>query len=131
MEPAPPAAIAPVPQQDAATPRDAGNTPAEALAGDLSAPAAPSGPAPSAASVIAHAAYGAGKLDNELRGGKLAKLNKQDAALRANVDAAFRDAVARKWFEPASIQEISTPSDRVRVYKMKTLMGTVLSLIHI
>ncbi|WP_377703666.1 hypothetical protein [Pseudoduganella sp. UC29_71] len=98
-------------------------------AGDLSAtPAAPApaSPAPAgAAALLGRTTYGAGQLDRELRGGKLAKLNQEDAALRANVDMAFREAVARKWYEPATITEISTPSDRVRVYKMKTLAGTV------
>jgi hypothetical protein len=96
-------------------------------AGDLSAtPAAPpSAPQAGDAALLGRTTYGAGQLDKELRGGKLAKLNKEDAALRANVDMAFREAVARKWYEPATITEISTPSDRVRVYKMKTLAGTV------
>jgi hypothetical protein len=95
-------------------------------AGDLSAtPAAPSSAPQAGAALLGRTTYGAGQLDKELRGGKLAKLNKEDAALRANVDVAFREAVARKWYEPATITEISTPSDRVRVYKMKTLAGTV------
>lgn len=96
-----------------------------APAGEPVSAADPLATQPALGTLMGRTTYGAGKLDHELRGGKLARLNKEDAALRASVDAAFRDAVARKWYEPASLQEISTPSDRVRVYKMKTLMGTV------
>ncbi|MYN11297.1 hypothetical protein [Pseudoduganella aquatica] len=69
--------------------------------------------------------YGAGSVDRDLRGGKAAPLADGGGALQAKIDEAFSKAVARKWHDPATIQEISTPSDRVRVYKMTTSSGTV------
>lgn len=69
--------------------------------------------------------YGAGAVDRELRGGKAAQLTGGGNVLQGKIDEAFSAAVRRKGMGPATIQEISTPSDRVRVYKMTTGGGTV------
>jgi hypothetical protein len=106
------------------------------------APAAPSTPEPPAApaadpfsqpaqptkeALLRGHDWGAGKADHELRGGKLAKLVPPTDTLQAGLEKAFRDAgeaVPPKWFNAPEIKEISVPESRMRVYKIRTALGT-------
>ena len=93
--------------------------------GDLSAqPAAPPMPA---ADLLRLTLYNAGRVDNELRQGKLAPLPPVKDTIRGKIDAAFEaahQAVKPKWYEAAKVSEISAPGSRTRVYKIRTALGT-------
>lgn len=97
----------------------------EPLIGDLSAqPATPPMPA---AELLRLTLYNAGKVDNELRKGKLAPLLPAKDTIRGKIDAAFEaahQAVKPKWYEAAKVSEISAPGSRNRVYKIRTALGT-------
>ena len=97
----------------------------EPVIGDLSAqPAAPPMPA---ADLLRLTLYNAGKVDNELRQGKLAPLPPAKDTIRGKIDAAFEaahQAVKPKWYEAAKVSEISAPGSRTRVYKIRTALGT-------
>jgi hypothetical protein len=71
--------------------------------------------------------WGAGKVDHELRGGKLAKLVRPTNTLQAGLERAFQEAgeaVPPKWFSAPEIREISVPESRMRMYKIRTGIGT-------
>lgn len=97
----------------------------EPVIGDLSAqPAAPPMPA---ADLLRLTLYNAGKVDQELRQGKLAPLPPAKDTPRGKIDAAFEaahQAVKPKWYEAAKVSEISAPGSRTRVYKIRTALGT-------
>ncbi|KQV91394.1 hypothetical protein ASD15_05050 [Massilia sp. Root351] len=97
----------------------------EPVIGDLSAqPAAPPMPA---AELLRLTLYNAGKVDNELRQGKLAPLPPAKDTIRGKIDAAFEaahQAVKPKWYEAAKVSEISAPGARTRVYQIRTALGT-------
>ncbi|WP_228895324.1 hypothetical protein [Pseudoduganella aquatica] len=97
----------------------------EPVIGDLSAqPAAPPMPA---ADLLRLTLYNAGKVDNELRKGKLAPLLPAKDTIRGKIDAAFEaahQAVKPKWYEAARVSEISAHGSRTRVYKIRTALGT-------
>lgn len=116
------------PDQSAAPAPEPAAAPATAQTGrpaeDAFAAVAPPASA-GVAQLMLKSGYGAGAVDRDLRGGKAAPLAAGGGALQAKIEEAFSKAVARKWHDPATIQEISTPSDRVRVYKMTTGSGTV------
>lgn len=98
---------------------------AEPVIGDLSAQ--PATPPVSAAELLRLTVHGAGKIDQELRGGKLAPLPPPGQTLRGKIDAAFEaahQAVRPKWYEAAKVTEISSPNSRIRVYKIRTALGT-------
>jgi hypothetical protein len=121
-------AAQPDPDQSAAPAPEPAAAPATAQTGrpaeDAFAAVAPPASA-GVAQLMLKSGYGAGAVDRDLRGGKAAPLAAGGGALQAKIEEAFSKAVARKWHDPATIQEISTPSDRVRVYKMTTGSGTV------
>ena len=97
----------------------------EPVIGDLSAQ--PAMPPVSAGELLRLAMHGAGKVDRELRGGKLAALPPSGPTLRGKIDAAFEaahEAVPPKWYEQARISELGTGDSRVRLYKIKTALGT-------
>jgi len=100
-------------------------TDSEPVIGDLSAqPAAPPVPA---ADLLRLTLYNAGRIDNELRQGKLAPLPPAKDTIRGKIDAAFdaaHQAVKPKWYEAAKVSEISAPGSRTRVYKIRTALGT-------
>lgn len=89
-----------------------------------------SAPAPSTATVdnvLRQPSHGAGKVDNQLRNGKAARLIRPTDTLQAGLERAFREAgeaVPPKWYERADIREISTPDSLTRVYKIRTALGT-------
>lgn len=97
---------------------------------DLSAPALSSTTTATAATadnVLRQPSHGAGKVDNQLRNGKAAKLIRPTDTLQAGLERAFREAgeaVPPKWYERADIREISTPDSLTRVYKIRTALGT-------
>lgn len=97
----------------------------EAVIGDLSAqPAAPPMPA---ADLLRLTLYNAGKVDQELRQGKLAPLPPARDTPRGKIDAAFEaahQAVKPRWYEATKVSEISAPGSRTRVYKIRTALGT-------
>lgn len=98
---------------------------AEPVIGDLSAQ--PATPPVSAAELLRLTLHGAGKIDQELRGGKLAPLPPPSQTMRGKIDAAFEaahQAVRPKWYERAKVSEISSPNSRIRVYKIRTALGT-------
>jgi hypothetical protein len=109
----------------ASTPPSASAVGSEALIGDLSAqPGAPPMPA---AELLRLTMYNAGKVDKELRNGKLAPLLPAKDTLRGKIDAAFEaahQAVKPKWYEAAKVSEISAPGSRTRIYKIRTALGT-------
>ncbi|WP_093555404.1 hypothetical protein [Pseudoduganella namucuonensis] len=116
-------ALAATPVQDAAPGSAA--PPADNATGDLTAPGQP---APTLEQLLRQPGRGAGRIDHELRGGKRDKLVAPADTLQAGLERGFREAAAAvlpKWYEPAVLEEISTPSSRVRVYKMKTALGVV------
>ncbi|KQW88579.1 hypothetical protein ASC94_24545 [Massilia sp. Root418] len=80
-----------------------------------------------AADLLRLTLYNAGKVDNELRQGKLAPLPPAKDTLRGKIDAAFEaahQAVKPKWYEAAKVSEISAPGSLTRVYKIRTALGT-------
>lgn len=90
---------------------------------DLSATPSP----PAGDALLRRREWGAGKADNELRGGKLAKLVRPTDTLQAGLERAFYEAgeaVPPKWFSAPEIREISVPDSRTRMYKIRTMMGT-------
>lgn len=109
----------------AATPPSTSAGGSEPVIGDLSAqPAAPPMPA---SELLRLTLYNAGKVDNELRKGKLAPLLPAKDTLRGKIDAAFEaahQAAKPKWYEAAKVSEISAPGSRTRVYKIRTALGT-------
>jgi hypothetical protein len=123
-KPDPDQPAAPAPEAAAAPAATTATAQAARQADDLFAANAPPASA-GVAQLMLKSGYGAGAVDRDLRGGKAAPLAADGGALQAKIEEAFSKAVARKWHDPATIQEISTPSDRVRVYKMTTGSGTV------
>lgn len=122
-QPAGAAREAPPPDQAAA--RTAPQAVAEPTIGDLSTQ--PATPPVSAAELLRLTLHGAGKIDQELRGGKLAPLPPPGQTMRGKIDAAFEaahQAVRPKWYERAKVSEITSPNSRIRVYKIRTALGT-------
>ncbi|CAN7511857.1 hypothetical protein LJR289_003508 [Pseudoduganella sp. LjRoot289] len=112
-------------QQAQAASGTAARSVAEPAIGDLSAQ--PAQPPVSAAELLRLTVHGAGKIDQELRGGKLAPLPPPGQTLRGKIDAAFEaahEAVRPKWYERAKVTEITSPNSRIRVYKIRTALGT-------
>lgn len=107
----PPAAPAPATAPNAADPFDLANT----------------APAPASEALLRRQDWGAGKADHALRGGKLSALVRPTNTLQAGLERAFRDAgeaVPPKWFSAPEIREMSVPEGRMRMYKIRTMMGT-------
>jgi len=104
-------------------------------AAPTTAPASPPDPfdlantpsAPASDALLRRQDWGAGKADHALRGGKLAALVRPTDTLQAGLERAFRDAgeaVPPKWFSAPEIREMSVPEGRMRMYKIRTGMGT-------
>ncbi|MRV76357.1 hypothetical protein GJ700_32070 [Duganella sp. FT92W] len=151
---APPASKKPVPDagraapvaqppRPAVPPATAG-TRAEPISRETAAPSAPAAttapsspadpfdlanapPAAATDALLHRRDWGAGKADHELRGGKLARLVRPTDTLQAGLERAFQDAgeaVPPKWFSAPEIRELSVPEGRMRMYKIRTAMGT-------
>jgi hypothetical protein len=84
-------------------------------------------PAPVTEALLRRQDWGAGKADHELRGGKLARLVRPTDTLQAGLERAFREAgeaAPPKWFSAPEIRELSVPDSGMRVYKIRTALGT-------
>lgn len=82
---------------------------------------------PAADTLLGRHDWGAGKADHALRGGKLSTLVRPTNTLQAGLERAFQEAgeaVPPKWFSAPEIREISVPEGRMRMYKIRTAMGT-------
>lgn len=120
----PPAAAAPAPSPSSAI--SAAASPAPASPPDpLDLATTP--PAPATDALLRRHDWGAGKADHALRGGKLAALVRPTDTLQAGLERAFRDAgeaAPPKWFSAPEIREMSVSEGRMRMYKIRTAMGT-------
>lgn len=121
-----PSATAAVPAQAAPPAAAQGAAPAHSPAPDpFDVAQTPAAPSPDA--LLRRQDWGAGKADHDLRGGKLARLARPADTFQAGLERAFRDAgeaVPPKWYERADIREVSVPEGRMRMYKIRTAMGT-------
>lgn len=101
-------------------------------AAPVAAPAAAPDPfngvtTPAADTLLGRHDWGAGKADHALRGGKLSTLVRPTNTLQAGLERAFQEAgeaVPPKWFSAPEIREMSVPEGRMRMYKIRTAMGT-------
>ncbi|MBJ7311803.1 hypothetical protein ACFOLJ_02450 [Rugamonas sp. CCM 8940] len=114
--PPPPQAISAAKEAPAAEPAAAPQ--ADAIFG-----AAP----PSAADIMRQARHDLGKIDKDLRKefpqrGETVRPDSKQARLERGINAAH-EAVPPKWYEGATIKEISTLNSRVRIYKISTALG--------
>lgn len=139
---APPAAPAPQRAVRPAVPRASTAARTEAVATSVAptavAPASVAAPAaapdpfngvttPAADTLLGRHDWGAGKADHALRGGKLSTLVRPSNTLQAGLERAFQEAgeaVPPKWFSAPEIREMSVPEGRMRMYKIRTAMGT-------